>query len=384
MNCNEVQNRLSEYLEKALDAETLKTVDDHLASCPRCRAEVDSLARTARIVAALPEVQPPVGFTTRVMAQVREIEAETSFWQRLCLPFRTKIPLQATAVVLIGILAVYLFQKEQAEKKELLPYQKDSSGQQAEKRGAEPAPPLPASPDEKARMSSKTPVQDTKTEGRQQKPSEMLRDSSEQTRLAPKESAPAGQAAQLEEKKESAVASRPAAPPPGLMQDKSKTTDQLGAGMGDLQSTELVKERALRSAAPAAARSQLAAPNYDLVVRLREKQALSGQLGSLREQREADRSPAPQESRGLIARYLPSIPRSDRPEILWLSIPQTDYDQFKKELAGLGIIESERQIATRDKETSSKPDEPLRIRLTVLPARDAGQDAPAAQPSPPR
>ncbi|HET8562237.1 MAG TPA: DUF2275 domain-containing protein [Candidatus Binatia bacterium] len=366
MNCNEVQNRLSEYVEKTLDAETLKSVDDHLGFCSRCRAEAENLARTVQLVAALPKTQPPVGFTTRVMARVREVEAHASFWQRLLLPFRNTIPLQATAVVLIGILAVYMYQKEQPEKKEPLAHQNDSLPQQAEERAVPPAPPLPASPESKAGVGREAPVHDTKpqTARRQQKPSEMLRDSNEQARPAP----PPPSSSPAIAGEERGGGERP------------KAADQLGAGVGQLQSSELAKERALRSAAPTAARSQIAAPNYDLVLRLREQQALSGQVGALREQQEADRTRAPQKSGGLIARYLPGIPRSDRPETLWLNIPQTDYDQFKKELATLGIIESERQIATRDKETTSKPDEPLRIRLTVLPARDAGQQAPAVQP----
>ena len=381
MNCNEVQNQLSEYLEKTLDPETLKGFRDHIAFCSRCRADAENLARTLQMLAALPEAHPPVGFTARVMARVREIEPRASFCQRLLLAVGTAIPLQAAAVVLIGILAVYIYQKEQPEKKELT-YRKDSSAQQAEESTVSPAAPVPASPGTKARVASETPVHETKpqAERRQEKSSEMLRDSTETARTAPKESGPAGHAAT----QQPAISSAPA----GSEEEtgggeKLKGADQLGAAVGGPQSIELANQRALRSAAPTAARSQIATLNYDLVLRLREQQAPSGHLGRLGEQQEADRAPGPQKPAGLIARYLPTLPGSDRPESVWLSIPQTDYAQFKKELATLGTIESERPIATRDKAISSTPDEPLRIRLTILPARDVGQHAPPVQPSPP-
>ena len=49
-----------------------------------------------------------LGFTNRVMARVRETANPPSLWERLFLPLRIKIPLQATAVVLIRARRIHL------------------------------------------------------------------------------------------------------------------------------------------------------------------------------------------------------------------------------------------------------------------------------------
>jgi predicted anti-sigma-YlaC factor YlaD len=73
MNCDEVQERLSEYLERALDEGNLRSVESHLSSCRLCRAEAVSLALCIGSIANLHTVEPPIGFTQRVMSHVREI-----------------------------------------------------------------------------------------------------------------------------------------------------------------------------------------------------------------------------------------------------------------------------------------------------------------------
>ena len=120
MNCQEVQAQLSDYLEKALPIADLNIIDAHLSACAPCRMETDYLSECIRQVASLPIVDPPIGFTQRVMARVREINEKPGFWERWLFPLRIKIPLQATAVVLVGILAVYVLQKEPPEKRPLI------------------------------------------------------------------------------------------------------------------------------------------------------------------------------------------------------------------------------------------------------------------------
>src|SRR5262249_12023004 len=112
MKCEEVQKHLSDFLDSSFDVERAKEIEDHLAACSLCSEEAPSLAACQRLVSGLPVVEPPVGFTTRVMARVREAAHPPSLWQRLFLPLRIKIPLQATAVVLIAMLAAYIYQKE--------------------------------------------------------------------------------------------------------------------------------------------------------------------------------------------------------------------------------------------------------------------------------
>ncbi len=110
MNCEQVQARLSEYLEKSLEREVLEAVESHLSSCPRCQAEAEFLAESVRRVADLPSVEPPLGFSQRVMTRVREEAERPRLWQRLFLPISVKIPIHAAALLLVGGFAVVLYQ----------------------------------------------------------------------------------------------------------------------------------------------------------------------------------------------------------------------------------------------------------------------------------
>ena len=69
MNCEEVQKYLSDFLDKSLDNERAQEIEDHLAACSLCSEEMASLAECQRLVSGLPVVEPPVGFTNRVMAR---------------------------------------------------------------------------------------------------------------------------------------------------------------------------------------------------------------------------------------------------------------------------------------------------------------------------
>lgn len=62
MTCKEIEELLSAYLDKVLDAETEQKVLEHLTGCSRCRAELDSLQTTIEMLNQLPEIEPPSNF----------------------------------------------------------------------------------------------------------------------------------------------------------------------------------------------------------------------------------------------------------------------------------------------------------------------------------
>jgi len=113
MKCEHVQEKLSEYLDGLLDRDTSGLIQSHLASCPRCQAEGQALAEAKRAVAALPVIEPPSGFSQRVMGRVREEADRPNLFRRLFLPMRIKIPIHALALFLVGGIAVYLYQTHQ-------------------------------------------------------------------------------------------------------------------------------------------------------------------------------------------------------------------------------------------------------------------------------
>lgn len=48
--CGSMAERLSEYLDRELDPEACARIDDHLDTCPPCRAFLESLRRTVGLV----------------------------------------------------------------------------------------------------------------------------------------------------------------------------------------------------------------------------------------------------------------------------------------------------------------------------------------------
>ena len=56
MNCNQVQDMLADYLGEELATADRRTLEDHLAECERCAAQVESLQAAIR---ALRQLGPP-------------------------------------------------------------------------------------------------------------------------------------------------------------------------------------------------------------------------------------------------------------------------------------------------------------------------------------
>ena len=140
MNCEEVSKHLTEYLDKTLDTAMTTRVATHVISCALCRAESSELADCVRQVASLPEIDPPLGFAQRVMAHVRDIEPAPGLMQRLMLSLTSRAPVRATALAVVAIGAIALYQKEQPLKQNSDVNLALSSTAQTQVKGKEPEP----------------------------------------------------------------------------------------------------------------------------------------------------------------------------------------------------------------------------------------------------
>ena len=58
MNCQSCLDRMAELADEKLDAQTAASMREHIAGCPGCRREFDSLRRTLAALDALPSVAP--------------------------------------------------------------------------------------------------------------------------------------------------------------------------------------------------------------------------------------------------------------------------------------------------------------------------------------
>jgi hypothetical protein len=374
MNCQEVQLQLSGYLEKSLDAIRMKGVEAHLASCPFCRAEARGLSDCIALVADLPSLEPPAGFAQRVLAHAREFEIEPRLWQRLRGVLGSTAPIQTTAVLLIGVLAVLMYQKE--------PRLRDGSI-------TELTPPPPAMRPERqtntvadsaAKIAGES-AGDLRAERRSRTRPESTPAPTASARAPAKAEAPeteAKAAAQsIPDSRPDRLSEIPITAPRRPIQAQEVSTGReparpssdvfgLGAGIGALNRQPFV-------GAPFSggrALSPLSEPSADFEFIVRRR-AL--------ERREADRGDDLQ-NRGETAAAIasaaaqrsvpaPAAPSSSIVEIRWFTVAPHHFEEFRKELAAEANIDSEKAIAVAEKELPAKSSrDPLLVKVIILPS----------------
>ncbi|MBI3272442.1 MAG: zf-HC2 domain-containing protein [Planctomycetes bacterium] len=94
MKCEELADRLADYLGGELGGDDRRLVEAHLESCPACRGEVESLGRTVTRLRAVPTVSAE---------QAAERTAELEVRRRTRGPRRVlSFALRYAAVLLVG------------------------------------------------------------------------------------------------------------------------------------------------------------------------------------------------------------------------------------------------------------------------------------------
>jgi anti-sigma factor RsiW len=66
-------DRLSALLDGSLDAATAESARAHLAECPACAAELDTISAARALVRGLPVVDPPFGYFERMLSRRRRL-----------------------------------------------------------------------------------------------------------------------------------------------------------------------------------------------------------------------------------------------------------------------------------------------------------------------
>src|SRR4030042_2444232 len=118
MDCSDIQEKLSAYIEGVISSEEKTLIEEHLKSCLKCSESLADLRKTMEYVKNLEEIEPPAWLTQKVMARVRsEVEPKKGILQKLFYPLYIKIPLEAAAAILIAVTAIYIFKTIQPEVK---------------------------------------------------------------------------------------------------------------------------------------------------------------------------------------------------------------------------------------------------------------------------
>lgn len=114
MTCHDAREALSALLDDELGPGERREVEVHLEGCAECRRELDGLRQT---VALLRDVQParaPVGFVDRVVAPARPRPWYRRVTAAVFLPLSVKLPAEATAILMVALLAAYIFERTPA------------------------------------------------------------------------------------------------------------------------------------------------------------------------------------------------------------------------------------------------------------------------------
>jgi len=85
MNCQKIKKLLNPYIDKTLDADMSKQVDEHLKSCPICNKEYQSLKEIITSLNSLSNQSVPTDFTQSIMAKIsqKEIQIQSSWMDSL-------------------------------------------------------------------------------------------------------------------------------------------------------------------------------------------------------------------------------------------------------------------------------------------------------------
>lgn len=374
MNCEDIQAQLCDYLDRSLAAAPMALVAEHLATCAPCREESELLGESIRQVAALPLVEPPLGFTQRVMARAREFEAQSGFWQRFFRPLRLKIPIQATALVLVGILGAYLLQKEETHNQRLA-----TSATQAtddNQQDGAPAPEVAPAP----------PPRNETIALAKQPAGEFMKDLASprapHAHPAARRDVPPSAESLAARSKDSAPQAAPepsdrATPMISGTAVANHVSSQTGGGPVTLSFPfESDTATALRST-PTALEPFA---DYELTVRRHGRPPAEPRGDVAIALRKAEAPPAGAERPSApraIDRLMAAIPDRSRPQTIWINVPQNQYEQFKKELQVLGTIESESRVPLLRDQAASHADGYIRVKLTAVPTGETGTPNPS-------
>jgi anti-sigma factor RsiW len=386
MNCEEIQAQLSDYLDRSLDGTQKDIVEKHLGACPICREEAELINETMGEVAALPWIDPPLGFTQRVMAQVCDVKTQPGYWQRFSWALRQNLPIQVTALVMIGILGMYLIIKENP--------QDSSTSLPPPEIKQNPTPPpetLAVAPSESDQIVLAQRALEPST--KEVSPSRAPRpDSAASNEGAKITESGARKSVEGKVPRTSVTAS---ATPSGAAQAAPEPSDRTAPLISGTPVTTHASSPVggspvtfsfpFESDTSGAFRSAPAAiepfADFELIVRRHPRPAdepKSEVAGISRkaevEKAAAERSSAPR----AIDRLMAAIPDHARPQTIWVNVPKDQYEQFKKELHALGIIESEIRVPLLRDQTAAHGDGQVRVRLTAVPTADSSTpNAPA-------
>jgi hypothetical protein len=149
MTCHDARELFSALADEALGAAERADLEAHLAGCAECRRELASFRSTVVLLHRVAPERAPAGFVDRVLAAARPAPWYRRLARTLFLPWPVKLPLEAAAIVLVGVIVTLVYRQtpelHQAARLESEPPAVSEAPPQPAPRPAAPAP-RPAAP----------------------------------------------------------------------------------------------------------------------------------------------------------------------------------------------------------------------------------------------
>ncbi len=343
MTCEDARESLSAYLDEALAPEERRLVDTHLEGCAACRRELVALRETVALLQRVEPARAPVGFVDRAVAAARPRPWYRRVADAVLLPLSVKLPLQAAAVIMVGLLAVYLFERSpelQQAARDVAPQRepaapaKEKAGEQQLADRAAPSSPAPTTPppaDAPARAAGERERADA---SRSQEINPQITGSppavgspSPAAPAPPPASAPPASQSPPEAKAQAKTEAAPSENVAGVARPEAESRQRV------LSPTFSGDSKGSAPSAPSSSRlaAKRASPPADVVARVAVK----------------DRDAAERDLTTLIARLGGSVTqrrREDETTVVEAVIPQPRYAEFSASLASIGSwqVEAER------------------------------------------
>jgi len=109
MNCQDIRELSSDYLDQRLTPPETSFIEEHLRTCSSCRQEIELLRTTISLIGSLDPIETSADFLSQVHSKIERRDMVSRIRAWLFEPIKIKVPLEITALLLLGFLASHLY-----------------------------------------------------------------------------------------------------------------------------------------------------------------------------------------------------------------------------------------------------------------------------------
>ena len=117
MECDEVKELLSEYMDDTLDSKTKVLVHEHVLACRGCKEVLALLRSLVGKLGSLEPLKAPDDFLDRLHERIEKRWTFTEFMRKLFVPMQIKIPMQFAALTAVALLVFAVGRIQQPHKR---------------------------------------------------------------------------------------------------------------------------------------------------------------------------------------------------------------------------------------------------------------------------